>query len=237
MPGQFKGLNMTFEHTIERMRDFNSSKNQLTATCHVNDVRVFQTTHIWDEMAEKIRNASSNVSLCGYKFHGKSKSGKKIIDAFTELRNKATPEKPISVQLLINKRGKLAEKLYKKNYDAGLETLINEQEKYPNFKLEVKYYEARAFDSYHAKQVIIDSNSKDMGSVMFCGGDIQSENDNPLQQYETAVLVEGNEIAKTAQADFDLAFSMVEQNTNSSAPFPTPNSQPSNSSSSVNKFA
>lgn len=183
-----------------------SKKKQLAASCWVEGIEVFSTNQIWKKMADKISDATSNVSICGYKFHGKSESGKLILQALQKLREKSkNSDTKIQVCLLINKRGKLAERIYKKNYDDGLEDFIKENENYPNFKFEVKYHEAQALNSYHAKQLIVDANT-DHGSIMLAGGDIQSENDNPNKQYETGVLLNGSAIADLAMQDFQEAF-------------------------------
>lgn len=191
----------SFKQVEQAVIDSNSSKKKLTSRCEVNDVQVFSGNAIWDVMAKKIENATSNVSICGYKFYGESKSGKKILDALVTLRKKSNSEHPITVDLLINKRGKWAEKFYNKNDHLGLDDFIKENQNYPHFKFNLKQHEAQALNSYHAKQMIVDAGT-DHGEVMCCGGDIHRLHDDPNKQYETAILLTGKEVADIARQDF-----------------------------------
>lgn len=184
-----------------------SKKAQTVAVAKIKHFEVYKDQEIPQEMAQRIRNAKKEVKLCFYKLLGDSDGGKMLIDALKDLAKKATPTKPINVTMLLNKRGFLAQMFYKNNPESHeLKALQAFAHQHPYFQFKLVYHEAKAFNSYHAKQVIIDPTEEN-GTVMLCSGDFQADNNINHYQNETAILIEDKALAAIANHDFNRALS------------------------------
>ena len=174
----------------------------MKAIASLQSFAVYKEQAIADAIAERIKIATSSVRLCFYKFHLHSVAGQKIAKALTVLAAKATKERPIQIRILLNRRGFIAEKLYKPNEEDGLKDLKAIQQRYPHCHLTIHYHKTLALGSYHAKQVIIDPDTAN-SALFLCSGDIQHANDPERHMYETAVLIQGGNMASVARQEFD----------------------------------
>lgn len=189
-----------FLDLADRMGD--SDKCQTSRLTGITALRVYVNQAIPTQVAALIRAATTDVRMCFYKFHPTSVGGALIVQSLTALREKAIAEsRPITVKILLNMRGGIAEKVYKPNDQKDFQPLLDLN--VPGvFTVTVSHHKAQAFDTYHAKMLVVDADQP-TGTVVFCGGDIQLANDPIKQQYETAAFVAGREISGIAADDFD----------------------------------
>jgi len=134
-----------------------------------------------------IREAKREVLLAFYKFFANSDGGAEIYQALEELKARAERDKTkINVCMLVNSRGKLAEKFYKPNVPLGIERLTTSD----YFNIKVTLHPTVVIGTLHTKLIIIDSEI-----AMIRGGDPHAANNLSEDQFETAALIKGPIVA------------------------------------------
>ncbi len=138
-----------------------------------------------------IRNAHQEVLMSFYKFNAHSDAGQEIVLALQELKAKAEARRTIiNVNLIVNKRGKIAELLYKANEDLGIESITSSE----FFNIKIVDHTTAAFGSLHSRMIIVDSNI-----AMIRGGDAHTDNNLDRHLIETAALLRGPIVAEMRQ--------------------------------------
>lgn len=102
-----------------------------------------------------ISGANSEVLIQSYKFETGSEGHYIISEALEEVRKRALREKsPVTVNILINTRGKLPELLLKPNEQVNLRDELPADNDF--FHVNIVYHQAEAFGSYHSKMILVD---------------------------------------------------------------------------------
>lgn len=181
-----------------------SSRYGVTKRAPVYLERMLVGSEIHESIASFIENAERCLDMTFYKVSLKSEAGQQIVNALRALCAKAIAnQKAISVRIIYNQRGWIAEKAYRMvgnpagDKDTGLEALQAELNQSPWFSLLFVAHEAQLMNSFHAKTMIADGRH-----MMILSLDPCSDNDRSRRRFDTAVWVQGTEIAETAQTEF-----------------------------------
>lgn len=160
-------------------------------------IGVFKEIEVFQEAARLLATTQTHAEIRFYKFTISSYAGSQIAMSLQQVKHYADEEKkPITIRILLNRRGKIAALFYGSNKGTGLETL-QKQLNSEFFHLEVAYHTTSAFGSYHAKVISIDDRY-----LFICGGDPDSGLE--LKLYETALSLESHELCTASRREFDV---------------------------------
>ena len=107
---------------------------------------------------ELILTANNEVLIQSYKFETGSEGHYRIREALEKLRLQAeTDKRSVTVNILVNTRGKVPELLLKPNEQVDLRAELPSDNEY--FHVNIAYHQAEAFGSYHSKMIVVDGRS------------------------------------------------------------------------------
>ncbi|MDF1757360.1 MAG: phosphatidylserine/phosphatidylglycerophosphate/cardiolipin synthase family protein [Legionellaceae bacterium] len=132
-----------------------------------------------------IASAKDEVLIQSYKYDIPSEGHDEISKALKSIKEKArVSKKPVTVNILLNKRGAIPERIFKPNASGDLRDNFPENDEF--FKVNLSYHQAEAFGSYHSKLIIVDSET-----AIVRGGEASKYNRGDEGLLETGTLIKG----------------------------------------------